>query len=120
MDAEQHLLRNAYDAFNRRDIDAALAAMHPDVEWPNGMVGGYVHGHEGVRAYWTRQWKLIDPHVEPQAFATDDAGRAVVEVNQVVRDLEGNVVLDQIVRHAYRIENGLIRHMEILPPMPAD
>jgi ketosteroid isomerase-like protein len=26
------LLRAAYAAFNRRDIDAALAAMHPEVE----------------------------------------------------------------------------------------
>jgi hypothetical protein len=30
------LLRQPYAAFNARDIDAALAAMHRDVEWPNG------------------------------------------------------------------------------------
>jgi ketosteroid isomerase-like protein len=35
--ADQRLLRQAYVAFNARDIDAALATMHPDVEWPNGM-----------------------------------------------------------------------------------
>ena len=27
------LLKSAYAAFNRRDIDAALALMHPEVEW---------------------------------------------------------------------------------------
>ena len=37
------LLKAAYAAFNRRDIDAALAAMHPEVEWANGMEGGTVH-----------------------------------------------------------------------------
>src|SRR6266404_555254 len=31
------VLKKAYDAFNARDIDAALATMQPDVEWPNGM-----------------------------------------------------------------------------------
>src|SRR3989442_855797 len=31
------LLTAAYDAFNARDIERALAAMHPEVDWPNGM-----------------------------------------------------------------------------------
>src|ERR1700685_4129178 len=81
------LLKRAYEAFNARDIDAALAAMHPDVEWPNGMEGGTVHGHIGVREYWTRQWGILDPYVEPKSFNLDETGRVVVEVQQVVRDL---------------------------------
>jgi hypothetical protein len=36
----EQLLRRAYEAFNARDIDAALALMHLDVDWPNGMEGG--------------------------------------------------------------------------------
>jgi len=48
------VLREAYRAFNARDMDAALATMRPDVEWPNGMEGGTVYGHAGVREYWTR------------------------------------------------------------------
>jgi ketosteroid isomerase-like protein len=110
---EQDLLRRAYAAFNDRDIDAAIALMHANVEWPNGMEGGYVHGHDGVRGYWTRQLALIDPHVEPRRFSRDDRGRIVVEVHQVVRDLAGAVLKDQTVRHVYAIEGGLIRHMEI-------
>jgi ketosteroid isomerase-like protein len=62
------LLKKTYGAFNGRDIDAALAAMTPDVEWPNGMEGGIVHGHDGIRAYWTRQWGIVDPHVDPVTF----------------------------------------------------
>jgi hypothetical protein len=33
------LLNAAYAAFNRRVIGAALAVMHPQVEWANGMEG---------------------------------------------------------------------------------
>jgi hypothetical protein len=62
---ERELLMFVYAAFNRRDIAAILPKMHPEVEWPNGMEGGWVHGYEEVRAYWTRQWARIDPHVEP-------------------------------------------------------
>jgi hypothetical protein len=110
---DRDLLIRLYEAFNARDIDAALAGMQSDVDWPNGMEGGRVHGHDGVRAYWTRQWGMIAPHVEPQGFATDEAGRIVVDVHQVVRDLNGNVVVDQGVQHVYLLEDGLIRSMEI-------
>ena len=107
------VIADAYDAFNARDIDRALRAMHPDVEWANGMDGGYVHGHQAVREYWTRQWTQIDPYGEPQRFTDDDAGRAVVDVHQVVRDLAGRVVSDQMVQHIYEIRDGLVTRMEI-------
>lgn len=116
MRTERELLSDAYRAFNARDLEAALATMHPDVKWPNGMEGGYVHGHDGVRAYWTRQWQQIDPYVEPQRFEIDETGRIVLDVHQVVRDLTGNLLLDQMVQHIYTIENGLIRTMEIKEP----
>lgn len=113
---EHHvILSNAYAAFNARALDRALALMHETVEWPNGMEGGYVHGRDGVRAYWTRQWKMIDPHVEPRHMATAPDGRVVVDVHAVVRDLSGAVLVDQMVQHVYTIEAGLIRHMEIRP-----
>jgi ketosteroid isomerase-like protein len=48
-ESEVRLLKKAYQAFNARDIDAALATMQPDVLWPNGMEGGTVHGRVGVR-----------------------------------------------------------------------
>ncbi len=115
---DQGVLRYAYAAFNARNVDAALATMHPDVEWPNGMEGGTVHGRQGVREYWTRQWTLIDPHVEPVAFTALDDGRIAVEVRQVVRDREGKLLLDQRVWHVYRMENGQVRAMEIVEVPP--
>ena len=34
-------------------------------------------------------------------------------VHQVVRSLDGNVLVDQMVEHTYLIEDGLIRRMDI-------
>ena len=87
--------------------------MHTDVAWPNGMEGGYVHGHEEVRAYWTRQWQLLDPHVEPLKFTAGPSGRVIVEVHQVVRDVKGQLLMDRVVQHVYMTEVGRIRTMEI-------
>jgi hypothetical protein len=111
--APTELLKQAYTAFNTRDLNGALATMSPDVVWPNGMEGGMVQGHEGVRAYWTRQWGMINPHVEPKTFDFDSAGRMVVGVHQVVRDLSGNVLLDRMVEHVYTLKDGLIQSMDI-------
>ena len=112
-DSTEQLLRRAYAAFNARDIEGALALMHPDVDWPNGMEGGRELGHEAVRAYWTRQFGLIDSHVEPVGFAEDEEGRVVVDVDQVVRDLDGELLSEQRVRHVYTLRDGLIVSMDI-------
>jgi SnoaL-like protein len=118
MDDVQDLLLRLYAAFNARDVDAALRGMHEAVVWANGMEGGVVHGRDGVRAYWTRQWTRVDPHVEPVGFARDEASRTVVRVHQVIRDLAGHVRSDRLVEHVYVVEDGCVRSMEIREPAP--
>jgi hypothetical protein len=113
MSGENNLIKKAYESFNKRDIDATLQTMHKNVIWANGMEGGYVRGHEAVREYWTRQWGMYDPHVEPDKIEADDTGHFVVDVHQVVHDTEGKLLLDRMVQHVYVIEDGLIRSMEI-------
>ena len=112
---EIELLRAAYAAFNARNIDAALALMTVDVTWPKAFKGGFVRGPEEIRAYWTEQWSEINPHVEPVAFHPEDAGKVLVDVHQVVRDLAGAVIADEHVGHRFTIEHGLIQVMEVCP-----
>ena len=111
--AYNELLQSVYDAFNERDLDFLLLLLHPDVDWANGMEGGRIRGHQAVREYWTRQWDVIDPIVTPQRFETLPDGRIVVHVHQVVRDLDGKVILDRNVQHIYRLDGPQIVSMEI-------
>jgi hypothetical protein len=74
-----------YAAFNARRIDPILAVMCEEVVWPNGIEGGVVHGHEGVRAYWTRQWAMIDPKVTPLSMREEADGALDLEVHQTHR-----------------------------------
>ena len=112
----QELIKNAYYSFNSRDIDTVLTMLHPEVHWANGWEGGYVIGHDEVRDYWTRQWKELDPNVDPVGITEKDDGQIEVEVHQVVKDRQGSVLFDGVVRHLYTIENGLIKNMEIGKP----
>jgi hypothetical protein len=113
MAIDVEFVKQIYARFNARDIEAVLAALHTDVTWANGMEGGHVHGREAVRSYWTRQWAAIDPRVEPIGFSTGPSGEIVVEVHQTVRDLQGAMLVDQMVGHIFRIENGLITRFDI-------
>ena len=112
----EDLLRAAYDAFERRDIEALLADMVEDVEWPNVGAGTHVVGHEAVRAYWTAQWAEIDPHVTPLSITPLDDGTWDVEVHQVVRSLGGEVLRAGAVHHVYRFREGKVARMDVRMP----
>jgi hypothetical protein len=107
------LLKRLYGGFNARDMDAVLACMHQEVVWANGMEGGHVYGRDGVRDYWTRQWAIIDPNVEPVEFADGPGGEVIVDVHAVVRDLNGKLLSDRMVRHVFRVESGLVQRFDI-------
>jgi len=107
------IIEQAYAAFNRRDIDGALALMTPDVSWPKASEGGRIAGKEEIRAYWTRQWAEFDPHVEPLEMTEDDGGRARVRVRQLVRSLQGDVLFDSEVLHVFTVNGGLIAAMDL-------
>lgn len=109
----QDLIKKAYSSFNARDIDTALSAFHPNVEWPKAFEGGYVSGHDEIRKYWTRQWTEINPTVEPIGFNEKQNGILEVSVHQIVEDLQGNLLFDGTVKHVYTIQDGLLRRMDI-------
>ena len=109
----RQLIEKAYQSFNARNIDGALAAMHPDVDWPNGMEGGSVTGHAAVRDYWRRQWSAIDPVAQAVAFTTRPDGSIGVEVDQVTRSLDGTLLGEARVRHVYGFRDDLIARMDV-------
>lgn len=110
---DEAMLRRMYESFNRRDVPAVLAFMHDEVAWANGMEGGHVHGREAVGDYWARQWAGIQVQVTPLQVTPRDDGAIAVEVHQVARDLQGTLLLDETVRHVFRIENGLVTRFDI-------
>ena len=109
----QNLIRKAYAAFNRRDIDAAFALMSDHVRWPKASEGGQAVGKDEIRAYWTRQWNQFDPHVEPIEVIGRNEGKTDVRVHQLVKSLDGDVLSESEVWHTYTISDGLIDRMDL-------
>jgi hypothetical protein len=107
------VIKQAYSAFNKRDIDAALALMTQDVSWPRASEGGRAVGKEEIRAYWTRQWAEFDPHVEPLTITEEAGGKIRVTVHQLVKSLQGDVLSDSEVLHVFTMNSGLIAAMDV-------
>lgn len=113
MSSNQQFLQNLYDAFNKREIETIISLMRPDVKWANGLEGGFVYGRDAVRDYWTTQFKDIQPELKTLNFETDERGRNIVTVHQVIKDLQGNLLADATVHQIFTIEDGSISVYEI-------
>jgi len=120
MDEDIKTVERLYERFNARDIDAVLVVLSEDVAWANGMDGGHVHGHDALRDYWTRQWSLVSPHVEPVNVQRRAGGVVFAEVLQSVRDLQGNPLQgqthglkDKTVGHVFQFSGGKVARFDI-------
>jgi limonene-1,2-epoxide hydrolase len=113
MSSNQQLLQSLYTAFNKGELETIISVMHPDVKWANGVEGGFVYGRDAVREYWTNQYQVIQVQLEILKFETDETDRNVVTVHQIVRDLQGNLLVDTTVEQIFTIENGAIVLYEI-------
>lgn len=107
------VIKKVYAGFNERDIDAVFSMMVPDVHWPKAFEGNYISGYDAVRAYWTKQWTEINPTVEPIAIVERPDGKVEVTVDQLVKDMEGNVIFHGTVKHIYIFKNKLIFSMDV-------
>ena len=121
MDRKIEVLKNLYERFNARDIDGVLIALADDVAWANGMDGGHVHGRTAVRNYWTRQWSMVSPHVEPLTFHKAANDSMTVTVRQSVTDLEGRPLVDQThglkdrtIGHVFHFHDGKVARFDIV------
>ena len=60
----RELLLQAYAAYNSQDVEALVALISDDVDWPDDDASR-LHGKDEVRAYWTEQWARTSTHDEP-------------------------------------------------------
>ena len=112
MDNLDMFFQELYTNFNERKIEPVIAAMADDVKWANGMDGGYVYGHTGVREYWTRQFTMVRSRVTPFKINTGN-DVVTIKVHQVVHDLNGVLLADEIVDHFFHLQDGKISEFDI-------
>jgi ketosteroid isomerase-like protein len=101
------ILRDAYDAFARQDVEGVMAAFHQDIEWdtPDSIpFGGSYHGHDGVGSFFTQLPEYFEElRVEPQEFI--DAGETIVVLIRLSGKGAGGSI-DSKSLHLWRMRDG--------------
>ena len=116
MSIDVQFLEQVYQRFNARDIEAVLAGtpLRCDVGRWQCRQGTSTAARPWPESSDSTMGNASDPRVEPTAFSAGaDGDLTIVEVHQTVRDLQGAVLVDQMVGHIFRIENGLITRFDI-------
>ena len=72
------IVRRSVEAFHRRDLDAYLALMDPDVKITTRLVGQTTYcGHGGVREWWEDMFRVF-PDAEVELQELHDLGDLVL------------------------------------------
>ena len=112
MNSIDNFFGELYRKFNGREIDSVISKMTDDVKWANGMDGGFIYGQKEVREYWIRQFKMISSNVTPIKISEEN-GVVTIKVHQVVHDLEGKLLADEIVLHYFHLKDHKIAEFDI-------
>jgi ketosteroid isomerase-like protein len=113
-----NLIRSGIDAFNRRDFDAALAALRDDVTWARFLSRAeadspVVRGKEELRAVWESQVEAVDLRLEPEEFIAVGDDKVIVPSRMVARGSGSKIALSAPVTWVWTIdEEGLAAKVE--------
>ncbi len=83
-------LRRFYEAFNRRDFEAAMEVAHPTIELVRPM--GSLHGADALRG-WMRPDAFEEQQIEPSEF-TVNGNRVLVRNHVRVRGAGSGIEVD--------------------------
>jgi uncharacterized protein len=106
------VVSEGYDGWNRRDFDAMVRRLAPDVVWRTaGVFPGLkpvYHGHDGVRRFWDAMqeaWELIE--IRPDSFVEyHDKILAEIHFHAKGRESGAEVKMDWL--HVFTFEDDAV------------
>ena len=112
--AEIELLHGYTRRLTGGKLRPCSAAMHANVDWPNGMEGGRVLGTAAVRDYWKTSVRSC--LIRTSSRRTSRRKRTDGSRSTCIRSFTTkpeSCWSDQMIQHVYEIRDGLIQSMEI-------
>ena len=109
-------VRRGYEAFNRGDIEASLASLHPEIEWHTYIVpgpgGGTYHGYDGVRELWSDARRIFGEfrNVPEDLFEGGDHVVAFVRVEGV--GTKSGIAVQARIAHVHTFREGKVVRVE--------
>lgn len=109
--ATADLMRQAFDAFNRRDLEGLLSLLHPDVRVRSLMTEAeraVYEGHQGVREWYAAVFDVF-PDWSPRIREIHEVeGRAIIPFDVTATATGSGVRIEQSYWAAVRVRDGAI------------
>jgi ketosteroid isomerase-like protein len=109
------MARRALEALNRRDIDAALEDVDPDIELVFLIMqaeGRSYRGHEGLRQYMDDVLAVFPNWRAEPGKISEHGDVVVVQVRLTGRETRSGVEVDQTVWQVVRFREGRFVHVQ--------
>jgi ketosteroid isomerase-like protein len=115
--ARKAIVEQLFEAFNRRDLPAALARLHPNLVFEPVSAtalgrGEPYRGHDGIRRYFddiTNHWQEL--RVDPVHIRA--AGDAVVGLGQTTARGRGGLLDNVPTTWVFKFEQDLVVHIQV-------
>jgi ketosteroid isomerase-like protein len=107
------VIREGYEAFNRGEVDALLALLHPDVVWmppPTSVEPQQLRGREAVREYLRPN--IFDVQTAEPLETIEHGDRLMVVARVRARGRGSGLEIDQIAYHVLTVADGLAVRVE--------
>jgi uncharacterized protein len=107
------VVRQAFEAFQRRDNEAVFACYDPEVEIHGQVDGSVYRGLDGVRAFfrdWLPAWEEYRSEVEEWIDAGD---HVIVVIHQRGRGKLSGAVVEQRRAHVWTVRDGKLWRLRI-------
>jgi uncharacterized protein len=114
MDDFAAVVREAYEAFNRGELDGLLELLDPDVEWippPSSVEPQPLRGREAVRGYLRPN--IFDTQTAEPLETIEEGDRLMVVARVRARGRESGLELDQIAYHVLKLADDLVVRFEV-------
>jgi ketosteroid isomerase-like protein len=104
------LTRRVFEAFNRRDFDAAFAVLDDSITWWSlfSAEADLCQGKEALRAQWTSQVEAVDVYIELQELISVGESRVVAVAKWSGRGRASGTPVDSTAAQVFTIRRGKV------------
>jgi ketosteroid isomerase-like protein len=108
------LARAVFEAFNRRDFDAALALLHDSISWRTlfSVETDVLRGKQEIRVAWERQIEALDVHIDVVELTPLDGTRVLAVGRWRGRGSESGASVEQTAVQVFTVDDGRLRSVE--------
>jgi ketosteroid isomerase-like protein len=111
--ANIEIVRRLIDAWNQRDLQAALEDMHPECEVRGVEVRKTLRGHDGLAAGFRDWFEAFEEFtIEPEDFIEHGGDRVLVPMRQRARGKGSGLEVEQRFYQLFTLRDGMVFRFE--------